>query len=74
VSDVCPDCHYEPPRPSSNLPGVPLVSGFTQWHRADCPRVPHMTREQQREWQEWLDDWKRCMLRAQEGASSYVIG
>lgn len=59
----CPECLWEPaPEPRNKLPGKVVRSPMT-WHYSDCPTVPQLSPEKQKELQKRLDDMDRRIYR-----------
>lgn len=76
MSDPTRVCTCPPPTEPDFPPYVrPLLSGMTS-HARSCPVVAHLTPtpKEQREWDEWLDDYQDTMRRAWHSAKDYVIG
>ena len=58
---------------SPELPGRELPSGFDYsipWDESPFA----LTYEEQKAWDEWVDENRRCHARAMEAASHYVVG
>jgi hypothetical protein len=57
----------------ADLPGREMPSGFDYsipWDESPFA----LTYEEQKAWDEWLADNRRCHMRAMEAASNYVVG
>lgn len=69
----CPECRWAPPVEHNPPPGRPVRRPGTS-HYGDCPTIPRLSAEAQRELQAALDDIARCRRRAMATAHTYVIG
>lgn len=70
----CPECEWAPPIERNPPPGRRLGGQTGTYHDGDCPTVPHLSPEAQRELQAALDEISRCRRRAMASARNYVIG
>ena len=68
---ICPVCKAQ--RPVHNGPGVPVLPP-SMIHESTCSTLPQPTAQDRREYQEWLDEYRRCQRAAWEAASHWIIG
>lgn len=69
----CPECRWAPAVERNPPPGRPVQYPGTS-HYGDCPTIPRLSPEAQRELQAALDEIARCRRRAMATAHTYVIG
>lgn len=66
----CPACKWEP-QPDDGPGRLVRFPGTT--HSGDCPTIPRLSREQERELQAKLREMDECRARAWVEARNYVI-